>query len=94
MYRGDKIFLEFLGDAGGSGEICGSQAVEGGAGILLRPETNGGGSDDNFESPGDELRSRTLTNARGFAKISQSEENVGSYGGGIDGESQYLFFHC
>ena len=30
-----QIFSEFIGDAGGSGEICESQSVEGGAGILL-----------------------------------------------------------
>ncbi len=94
MYHGDKIFAEFIGDAGGSGEICESQSTEGGAGILLPPETNAGGSDVNFKSPGDGLRSGSLSNAGGSAKISQSEGNAGSYGSGIDGESRYLFCCC
>ncbi len=48
MYHGDEIFPEFLVDARGSGEICGSQSPEGGARILFHPEMNARGSDDNF----------------------------------------------
>ena len=52
------------------------------------------GSVVDFESPGDGSHSGSLTNTRGPAKISQSERNAGSYGSGIDGEFQHLFFHC
>ncbi len=69
MSHGDEIFPEFIGDAGGSGEICGSQFGEGGAGILLRPIGNAGGSDVNFKSHGDGLRSGSLSNAGGSAEI-------------------------
>ena len=51
-----------------------------------------GGSDVNFTSPGDGLRSGSLTNIGGSAEFSQSERNAGISGGGIDGKSQYLFF--
>ena len=41
---------------------------------------------------GDELRSGSLSNAGGSAEFSESKGNAGISGGGIDGESQYLFF--
>jgi hypothetical protein len=41
---------------------------------------------------GDGLQSGSLSNARGSAKFSQSKGNAGISGGGIDGNSQYLFF--
>jgi hypothetical protein len=43
---------------------------------------------------GDGSQSGFLSNAGGYAEFSQSDRNAGIYGGGIDGESQYLFFYC
>ena len=49
------------------------------------------GSVVDFESPGDGSHSGSLTNTRGPAEFSQSDGNAGISGGGIDGESGYLF---
>ena len=81
MYHGCEIFLEFLGDAGGSDQICHSQCAEVGDEILVHetvPESsvNAGGTGENCGS--------------------QSELNPDCEGGRgiLDGKSQYLFFHC
>ena len=53
MYHGGNISLEFLGDAGGSVQICQSQYAVVGDGILVHetsPDSleNAGGSGQNF----------------------------------------------
>ena len=55
MYHGGEIFLEFLGDAGGSDQIRHSQSAEVGDEILVHetvPESSGnaGGSGENCGS--------------------------------------------
>ena len=55
MYHGGEIFLKFLGDAGGSDQICHSQSAKAGDETLVRetvPESSGnvGGSGENCGS--------------------------------------------
>ena len=81
MYHGGEIFLEFLGDAGGSDQISHSQSAEVGDGILVHeidPESlgNTGGSDKNCGS-----QSELISDCEGDRGIQ-------------DGKSQYLLFHC
>ena len=80
MYHGGDISLEFLGDAGGSDQVCHSQSAEVGDGILVRgtvPKSSGnvGGSGENCGSQ------------------SELNPNCEDGPGILDGKSQYLFFH-
>ncbi len=55
LYHGGEIFLEFLGDPGGSDQICHSQSAKVGDEILVHetvPESswNAGGSGENCGS--------------------------------------------
>ena len=74
MYHGCEIFLEFLGDAGGSDQICHSQFAEVGGEILVHetvPESSGnaGGSGQNCGSQGDETFHESFGDAGGSDQL-------------------------
>ena len=80
MYHGGEIFLEFLGNAGGSDQIRHSQSAEVGDEILVHetvPESSGiaGGSGENCGSE------------------SELNPNCEDGHGILDCKSQYLVFH-
>ena len=81
MYHGGEIFLEFLGDTGGSDQISHSQSAEVGDEILVHETAreSSGIAGDSGENCGSE--SELYLNCEGDRGI-------------LDGKSQYLFFHC
>ncbi len=80
MYHGGEIFLEFLGDAGGSDQISHSQSAEVGDKILVHETV--------CESSGN-----TKSSGENCGSQSELNPNCEDCPGILDGKSQYLFFH-